>query len=160
MRTKNIFQIAGLLSALFFSNFAMAYEDERPKEDCRDPKFKGFNLPAYNAADKIEVAPESDITFTVSGWTNPETIVVTAKNEPLDISIEDKMIFYRIRAKLPAKLNGKFVRINAKAFAVLGCKGEAGWLVKVAENKVQEATVEEKVEPAEEKNETQPKTAE
>lgn len=159
MKIKNIVQIAWLMGALSVTHLALAYTDEKTEELCRAPKFKGFNLPTYNATDKVEVPPEAELSFTVSGWTNPETIVVTAKNDPLDLSIENKMSFFRVKAKLPASLNGKFVRVNASAKAVLGCKGQAGWLLKVAaadtgakevEKAVEEKTesVEERVEPA------------
>ncbi|MGR9114930.1 MAG: hypothetical protein ACU85E_04135 [Gammaproteobacteria bacterium] len=132
MKIRYLAQIASLLGALSVSNQAFAYTDEKTEEICKDPKIKGFNLPTYNATDKNEVPPEAELSFTVSGWTDPETIVVTAKNEPLDLSIENKMIFFRVKAKLPASLNGKFVRVNVRAKAVLGCKGETGWLLKVA----------------------------
>ena len=156
MKINHIIRIAWLVGALSVVNSALAYTDDEPEMFCKDPKFKGFNLPTYNAIDKVEVPPGSELSFTVSGWTNPETIVVTAKNEPLDLSIENKMSFFRVKAKLPVSLNGKFVRVNASAKAVLGCKGETGWLLKVAaadsgakaaeEKTEQTESVEEKVE--------------
>jgi hypothetical protein len=145
MTIKNTLQITGFLAALMLADSAVAYTDKEPEEICKDPKFKGFNLPIYNAAEKKEVPPEAELSFTVSGWTNPETLVVTAKNQPLELSIENKNIFYRIKAKLPPSLNGKFVRINASARAVLGCKGEDGWLLKVADT---QAPAEEKTPSA------------
>ncbi|MGR9044132.1 MAG: hypothetical protein ACU83N_02480 [Gammaproteobacteria bacterium] len=152
MKLKYIIRMTWLIGALAVAQSALAYTDDKPEEFCKDPKFKGFNLPTYNATDKVEVPPEAELNFTVSGWADPETIVVTAKKQPLDLTIENKMIFYRIKATLPPSLNGKFVRVNASAKAVLGCKGEAGWLLKIAAAdsgaKTAEKAIEEKTEQA------------
>jgi len=43
--------------------------------------------------------------------------------------------FHKVKAKLPVEFNGQFVRISVSAKAMLGCHGEAGWLIKVAEKK-------------------------
>ena len=132
MKIRKLIQLIWLISAVSVADVALAYTDEKPEELCRVPKIRDFNLPTYNAVDKVEVPPEAELTFTVSAWTDPEAIVVTAKNEPLTLSIENKMSFFRVKAKLPASLNGKFVRVNVRAKAVLGCKSETGWLLKVA----------------------------
>ena len=121
----------GVLSMLV--NAAWAYTDDNSEEICIKPKFRGFNLPTYHAEDKMEVPPEAELSFTLSGWTDPKSIVVTAKKQPLTLTIEDKMSFFRVKTKLPASLNGKFVRVNASAAAVLGCRSRTGWLLKVAD---------------------------
>lgn len=133
MNIKKRIRMIGVLGVLsMLVNAAWAYTDDKPQEICRKPKFRGFNLPTYHAENKIEVPPEAELSFTLSGWTDPKTIVVTAKKQPLTLTIEDKMSFFRVKAKLPASLNGKFVRVNASAAAVLGCSSRTGWLLKVA----------------------------
>ncbi|GAB4256390.1 MAG: hypothetical protein Kow0065_05140 [Methylomicrobium sp.] len=139
MTIRKIMGVTVILMSVFTTNAAFAYSEEMEKPICKAPKIRDFNLPVYSAQEKNAVAPESELMFTISNWTDPETISVTAKGVPLQIHVEDKKSFFRVTATLPAQLNGKFVRINAKANAVLGCKGEDGWLVKVADK--QDASV-------------------
>ncbi|MGZ5055010.1 MAG: hypothetical protein ACXWAT_08730, partial [Methylobacter sp.] len=96
-------------------------------------QFREFNLPVYKEPEKTEVPPESTLSFMISAWANPETIKLTAKNQPLAYTVESNTSFHRVKAKLPASLNGQFVRINARATAVLGCYDQAGWLIKIAD---------------------------
>lgn len=133
MTIKRTMKFTVLMLAALSANVASAYTEEKEKPVCKAPKIRDFNLPVYSAEDKVEVPPESELMFTISNWTNPETIKVTAKGLPLETNIENKNSFFRVTAKLPAALNGKFARINVMANAVLGCKGEGGWLVKVAD---------------------------
>ncbi|MGR9051953.1 MAG: hypothetical protein ACU84J_04830 [Gammaproteobacteria bacterium] len=123
---------ACLIGLLMVTGQALSYQDEKREERCVDPKIRDFNLPTYHVEDKIEVPPEAEMSFTLSAWTDPESISVTAKKIPLPLSIENKMSFFRVKAKLPASLNGQYVRIDVRAIAELGCKSQTGWLVKVA----------------------------
>jgi hypothetical protein len=47
--------------------------------------------------------------------------------------VESNSSFHKVKAKLPASLNGNFVRIEVSAKAVLRCGDKDGWLVKVAD---------------------------
>lgn len=123
----------------FLSGSALAYEDERLEETCKKPKFHDFSLPIYQEPEKIEVAPESAFEFKISVWSNPDTIKLTARKEKIPFTVESNSSFHRVKAKLPADLNGKFARINAYVKAVLGCDEQAGWLVKIADKKGAEA---------------------
>lgn len=121
------------IASVLFTNAAMAYDPGKTDEICKKPQFRDFNLPVYKEPEKTEVPPESTLTFLVSPYVNPETIKLTAKNQDLEFSVESNSSFHRIKAKLPASFNGSFVRINAKATAILGCYDQTGWLIKVAD---------------------------
>jgi hypothetical protein len=56
-----------------------------------------------------------------------------AKKQPLDFRVESNSSFHKISAKLPASLNGNFVRIDVSAKSIMGCDDKDGWLVKIAE---------------------------
>jgi hypothetical protein len=109
-----------------------AYSAGDVDEICKKPKIHEFSLPTYQEPEKIEVAPESDLSFALSVWTNPETIKLTIKDEPLEFVRESSSTFHKIRAKIPAKFSGQFARINVTATAVLGCYTKEGFLIKVA----------------------------
>lgn len=121
------------IAAVVFTNTAMAYDPGKTDEICKKPQFRDFNLPVYKEPEKAEVPAESTLIFLVSPWVNPETIKLTAKNQNLDFNVESNSSFHRIKAKLPAAFNGSFVRINAKATAILGCYDQTGWLIKIAD---------------------------
>ncbi len=132
--TKTIHSVT-LIAAILFSATVMAYTPEMNEQDCKKPKFREFSLTEYKAPDLAEVPPESEFSFTLSVWANPETIKLAAKKQPLPFTVETTTTYHRVKAKLPASLNGQFVRINASVKAVLGCDDQTGWLIKVAEKK-------------------------
>ncbi|CCE25078.1 hypothetical protein [Methylotuvimicrobium alcaliphilum] len=134
MTTKKLLKLTVFSIAALLANEASAYDEEKEKGHCKAPKFRDFNLPVYNVENKVEVAPESELMFTISNWIAPDSITVTAKGIPLEVDVENKNSFFRVSAKLPASLNGKFARINVSADAVLGCKGMDGWLIKIADS--------------------------
>ncbi len=137
MKMSRILQGALISSVLLISNNALAFRGGGPIQDhCREPKFKGFSLTEYKAPEKVEVAPESEFSFTLSGWTDPEKIMLTVKDKILPLEILDKKSFYLIKSKIPAEYTGKFVRFNAFATAKMGCRSKDGWLVKVASGPV------------------------
>ncbi|MDO9140835.1 MAG: hypothetical protein Q7U38_10960 [Methylobacter sp.] len=133
MKTTHIFSPVLFIAAVLFNGTTSAYDVGKVDEMCKKPQFRDFSLPVYQEPEKTEVPPESTLSFMVSPWADPETILLTAKNKKLDYTIESNSSFHRIKAKLPAEFNGNFVRINVKATALLGCSDKTGWLVKVAE---------------------------
>ncbi|MGZ5031277.1 MAG: hypothetical protein ACXV8I_11880 [Methylobacter sp.] len=133
MRTTKMFSPLLFITAALLTGTASAYEPGKTEEICKKPQFREFNLPVYKEPEKTEVPPESTLSFMISAWANPETIKLTAKNQPLEYTVESNTSFHRVKAKLPASLNGQFVRINARATAVLGCYDQAGWLIKIAD---------------------------
>ncbi|WP_333878537.1 hypothetical protein [Methylobacter sp.] len=121
------------IAAVLLTDTAMAYDPGKTDEICKKPQFRDFNLPIYKEPEKTEVPPESTLSFLVSPWVNPDTIKLTIKNQNLEHTVESNSSFHRVKAKLPAALNGTFVRINVKATATLGCYDQAGWLLKIAD---------------------------
>jgi len=133
MKATKMFGPLLFIAAALFANAATAYDPGKTDEICKKPQFRDFNLPVYKEPEKAEIPPESTLSFMVSPWVNPETIKLTAKNQNLEFTVESNSSFHRVKAKLPAALNGSFVRINVKATAILGCYDQTGWLLKVAD---------------------------
>jgi hypothetical protein len=133
MRTTKMLSPLLFIAAALLTGTASAYEPGKTEEICKKPQFREFNLPVYKEPEKTEVPPESTLSFMISAWANPETIKLTAKNQPLEYTVESNTSFHRVKAKLPASLNGQFVRINARATAELGCYDQTGWLIKIAD---------------------------
>ncbi|NOQ34794.1 MAG: hypothetical protein GQ569_02750 [Methylococcaceae bacterium] len=151
---KNLFKIILIFSALVVSHNATAYSSKGASEQCKMPRFDNFSLAEYSSANKVEVAPESEFSFTVPKKVDSSTIKIIAKKIKLPYTIETTSSFYRIKSKIPAELTGKFVRINVFVTAELDCKGKDGWLVKVAEATNAPASTETKPEQAETKEES------
>ena len=132
MKVTKIFEFALFIAVVLFNGEAGAYSPEELEQSCKKPRFTDFNLTEYKAPDNIEVAPESEFIIKISVWADPTTIKLTAKKQALPFTVESNSSFHKVKAKLPPSLNGKFVRIDVSAKAVLGCDDKDGWLVKVA----------------------------
>jgi hypothetical protein len=132
MKKTKMFQSALFIAAVLFNGIAIAYTPEELEQDCKKPHITDFNLTEYKAPDNIEVAPESELVIKISAWADPSTIKLTAKKQALPFTVESNSSFHKVKAKLPATLNGDFVRIDVSVKAVLGCHNEDGWLIKVA----------------------------
>jgi len=128
-----MFKSALFIAVVLFNGAAAAYSPEETEQVCKKPRFTDFNLAEYKAPDNIEIAPESEFIIKISPWADPSTIKLTAKKQPLAFTVESNSSFHKVKAKLPASLNGNFVRIEVSAKAVLRCGDKAGWLVKVAD---------------------------
>ena len=133
MKVTKMFKSALFIAAVLFNGAAAAYSPEETEQVCKKPRFTDFNLTEYKAPDNIEIAPESEFIIKISAWADPSTIKLTAKKQPLPFTVESNSSFHKVKAKLPASLNGNFVRIEVGAKAVLGCGDKDGWLVKVAD---------------------------
>jgi hypothetical protein len=133
MKATNMFSPILFFVTVLFTGTASAYDPGQAAEICKKPQFRDFNLPIFQEPEKIEVPPESTLSFLVSPWAKADTIKLTAKNQNLDFTIESNSSFHRVKAKLPAAFNGQYVRINVTAKADLGCYDKQGWLVKVAD---------------------------
>ncbi len=134
MTISKIFKFAFFIAAVLFNGQTAAYSPEELEKTCKKPHFTDFNLTEYQAPDNIEIAPESEFIIKISAWADPSTIKLTAKKQDLPFTVESNSSFHKIKAKLPATLNGNFVRIEVGVKAVLGCSNKKGWLVKVANN--------------------------
>jgi hypothetical protein len=133
MKITKIFKSALFIAVVISNGAAFAYSPEETEQACKKPHFTDFNLTEYKAPDNIEIAPESEFIIKISAWADPSTIKLTAKKQPLAFTVESNSSFHKVKAKLPASLNGNFVRIEVSAKAVLRCGDKDGWLVKVAD---------------------------
>ncbi|MFZ2171403.1 MAG: hypothetical protein WAW61_17415 [Methylococcaceae bacterium] len=132
MKKSKMFQSALFIAVVLFNGTAIAYTPEELELNCKKPHITDFNLTEYKAPDNIEIAPESEFILKISAWADPSTIKLTAKKQALPFTVESNSSFHKVKAKLPATLNGSFVRIDVSVKAVLGCHNEEGWLIKVA----------------------------
>lgn len=123
---KKILISASIIASIGFTATASAYSAGNVDTGCKKPRFKTFT-PEH----KAEVDPESEISFTVSGYADPSTIKAIAKNIPLKLTIVDKKSFFAVSATLPAALTGKYARIHIKANNTVECKAKSGWLIKI-----------------------------
>ncbi|RLA16865.1 MAG: hypothetical protein DRQ62_15615 [Gammaproteobacteria bacterium] len=117
---------ACLITSIGFAGSASAYNAGNIDLGCKKPRFKTFTPPHKGEAD-----PESEISFTVSGYADQSTIKEIAKNIPLKLTIVDRDSFYAVSATLPAELTGKYARIHVKANNTVDCKAKDGWLIKI-----------------------------
>lgn len=129
------------MAAIVTSGAALAYSPEELARECHKPKFTDFTLTTYKAPENIETAPESEFSFKVPAWTNPDTIKLTIKDHAIPFTLESNASFHKVKAKLPAEFTGKFVRLNVSAKVIDGeCHETTGWLLKVADKAPAEAT--------------------
>ncbi len=133
---------AGLIVSMGFSVAALAYNAGNINTDCKKPRFKTFT-PEH----KSEVDPESEISFTVSGYADPSTIKAVAKDVPLKLNIVNRDSFFAVSANLPASLTGRYVRIHLKANNTTECKAKDGWLLKVRDKPASSEEVAAEIAP-------------
>jgi hypothetical protein len=146
MRTLQTVKLAGVALVLLTSAQVQAYSAGEVDEVCKKPQVREFSLPTYQEPENIEVAPESEFTFKLSDWTDPQTIRLTFKDQPAVFTVESNSSFHKVTAKLPPELTGKYVRIDLFSKAVLGCYQREGWLIKVADKVVDKIPTEAPVE--------------
>jgi len=117
-----------ILMLMVATSNVWAYGSSSSKKACNKPTFSEFT-PANNA----EVKAKSAFSFTASGNTNPESIIVTVKNQPVAVTVTPKNQGFQIAGTLPDTLKGSFARISITADGPNQCKGSDGWLVKIIE---------------------------
>ncbi len=80
------------------------------------------------------VAPGSEFSFAASGSNGPGHIHVSIKQQPIDVTIEDKETFYLVKGKLPDDIKNSVVRVSVVLKSKFSrCDAEGGWLLKVTE---------------------------
>ncbi len=129
---KQLLKLSIMALTLVLSQQAIAYNAGNTEETCKKPKFKSFTLPVYKSTAKLEVAPESEFSFTMPGKVDPTTLKVTAKKKKMAVKVENKNSFYLVTGKIPAEYTGKYLRIDVQVKARMGCRGSDGWLIKVS----------------------------
>ena len=98
------------------------------KKACNKPKFSEF-VPANNA----EVTAKSAFSFVASAGTNPDSIIVTIKDQAVAVTVTPINQGFQVSGTLPGTLKGSFARISITADGPNQCKGSDGWLVKIIE---------------------------
>ena len=88
----------------------------------------------YHPEHLATVAPGSEISFIVSGSNGPGHIHVIVRDEPLELTLEDKDAYYVVKTHLPAKYKNEAVRVNIRVEAKYSrCDVDGGLLLKVTE---------------------------
>lgn len=139
MKPAYFWQCLTLMATAFISVNASAYDDDKKKELCRQPKIQEFTLPVYSDSNKKEAAPESEFSFVVSGWADPKKFQLMGKGKNIPFTIQSSETFHKIHAKLLPEYTGQTVRISTRIPALLECYSTMGWLVKVADKPVASA---------------------
>jgi hypothetical protein len=140
MKLTKILKSILFTAVIMASGATLAYSPEELAKECHKPKFTDFTLKEYKAPENIETAPESEFSFKVPAFTNPETIKVTIKDHAIPFTVESNASFHKVKAKLPAEFTGKFARLNVSAKVIDGeCHETTGWLLKVADKAAVEA---------------------
>lgn len=119
---------AFLLMATCGNAFAYGGSPQSSTRACTKPKFSQFT-----PADKSQVAANADFSFLASAQTNPDSISVSIKDQPIAISISPKgQTGFEVTGKVPESVKGAFARIKINAEGPNGCKGSDGWLLQVS----------------------------
>ena len=125
MKTTKLFWIFGLT---IISTQVFAYGSSSSTKSCTKPHFSEF-VPA----DKAQVAPQSTFSFTASAATNPKSIVVDIKKQPVAVTVTPKGQGYQVSGTLPSDLKATTARINITAESPSNCKGNDGWLINITD---------------------------
>ncbi len=128
----HLFSILFLIANfIFFIQPALAYEDDE-KIECKPPRLRSIKPESYTK-NHSEVPPESEFSFTLPVWTDPEKVTVTVKKIPTKVTVEDHGSFFLVKGNLPAELENTYARVSVRAVAKLGCLKRDGWLLKISE---------------------------
>lgn len=96
---------------------------------CAKPEFSNFT-PAENT----KIAAGSTFSFSTSANAIQNTIKVAVKGMPAAIKVTPKNGGgFQVSGAIPASLKNIYARIAITADGQNNCKGEGGWLVKIAE---------------------------
>ncbi len=115
-----------ILSVVLLSPNLFAYGSSSSKKACKKPKFTKFNPPHLTSVEAL-----SSFSFKASSLTNPDSISVDIKKNPVELTIKKLNNGYSVTGMLPESLTASHARINIKAKGTNGCKGSDGWLLKV-----------------------------
>jgi hypothetical protein len=129
--------IAFTLIALGFSSSAWSQSQHGGHtggSSSRDSGCIKAKVSNFKPAHLDTIAPSGEFSFTVSGSNGPGHIHVTIRDQPINVSVENKDTFYLVKGKLPAELKNETVRITISAKAKNSqCDNDTGWLLKVSE---------------------------
>jgi hypothetical protein len=125
----NNFKFASLIILTIFSTNLFAYgSSSSSKKACKKPKFTQFTPPHLTA-----VAAQSEFSFQTSVLTNPDSIEVSVKKQPVEVTINKVNNAYIVSGRLPDMLKGTYARVKIDAKGTNNCKGSDGWLLNIEE---------------------------
>lgn len=125
---KQQYNYLWILALMIVTSTSWAYGSSSSSKSCAKPKFTDFT-PAANTA----VATGSDFSFLASVNTLPDTIKVTVKGLPTSLKVTPNKGGFQASGTIPISLKGVYARIAITAEGQNKCKGDDGWLVKIAE---------------------------
>ena len=120
--------LIGTLVLMTAATNCWAYGSSSRTKSCDKPRFSDFN-----PVEKSEVPAQSAFSFSASGVSDPNSIKVTVKNQPVALIINEKGIGYEVSGNLPENLSDTYARIAISADGRNRCKGTGGWVVKITD---------------------------
>lgn len=122
-----ITKIIIILTLSVLSGNVLAYgSSSSSKKACKKPKFTQFTPPHLEI-----VTSQSEFSFRASRLTNPDSIRVRVKKQPVEVSITQINNAYLASGKLPASLKGVYARVEINAKGTNNCQGSDGWLLHI-----------------------------
>jgi len=122
----NIFNVLIAFILICFATNVSAYGSSSSKKACTKPKFTEFTPPHLSV-----VGTQSEFSFLASSLTDPTTLKVDAKKQPVKVIINKSNKGYSVTGKLPATLQSTYARINIEATGTNKCQAKDGWLLKI-----------------------------
>ena len=122
----NLFKVLIAFILVSFGTNVSAYGSSSSKKACTKPKFTQFTPPHLSV-----VTAQSEFSFLASSLTNPASIKVDVKKQPVDVIINKINKGYSVKGKLPATLQSAYARVNIEATGTNKCKAKDGWLLKI-----------------------------
>jgi hypothetical protein len=117
------------LVLMIVTSTSWAYGSSSSSKACAKPEFINF-VPAQNT----DVATGSAFSFVASANTLPNTIKVTVKGLLATLNVKPRNEGgFQVNGIIPSPLKGVYARIAITADGQSNCKGNDGWLVKIAE---------------------------
>lgn len=114
---------------MILASASWAYGSGSSSKSCTKPVFTHF-VPAENT----EVTTGSSFSFSASANTLPNTIKVAVKGLPTVLKVTPRNEGgFQVSGTLPDSLKGAYARIAITADGQNNCKGDGGWLLKIAE---------------------------
>lgn len=114
---------------MILASASWAYGSGSSSKSCTKPVFTNF-VPAENA----EVTTGSSFSFSASANTIPNTIKVKIKELPAILKVNPRNEGgFQVSGTIPLSLKGIYARIAITADGQNNCKGDGGWLLKIAE---------------------------
>lgn len=140
MSLRTILQLVVALGACGTVGQVWAY-DASPNtggslDACTQVILSAFTPPPFSMdKNNVEVAPKSEFSFLASKTTNPQRITVKIKDENVPVTVTPINNGFLVKGKLPASVNGSFIRLDIYAKGPNDCDKADGWLLKVGKAK-------------------------